>query len=225
MNIVDDDTIDTVETYNTHYTDAKRRQSEYESSSISASVGGKTDHNPYNTNSDEKSVVAVVNEPDVIDEHEVYEEEEEVDEYNEEEFEDEIAEAKEDESESIQPVEVDAKQAQEGEIVRRLNKATNSNSNHNVLQTANNQVDSTDDLDLDLGREEVNDDSDPYVLECLIEEYRQKSLDLLGVEIFQQVYELCSQFMMEDFDPSNEIDVREHRLSSTILLNVRHICI
>lgn len=202
MNIVDDDTIDTVETYNTHFSEAKRMQ--FESESASAVIGkGRHEVALYN---DDKTAT----EP--VEEGEDEDEEEEVGEYNEDEFEDD-ADAKDDGMQAG----VDAKQAQEGEIVRRLNKATNSS--HNVLQGAHNSAISTDDQEEE-DREESKDDNDPYVLECLIDEYRQKSLDLLGPAIFQQVYELCSQFMMEDFKPENEEEAREHRLASTALLNV-----
>jgi len=35
-------------------------------------------------------------------------------------------------------------------------------------------------------------------LQGLISEYRNKSVSLLGEEIFYQVYDLCAQFMMAD---------------------------
>lgn len=41
-------------------------------------------------------------------------------------------------------------------------------------------------------------DLDPGILQGLINEYREKSVNLLGEEIFYQVYDLCAQFMMAD---------------------------
>mgnify|MGYP003386794531 CR=1 FL=1 len=66
-------------------------------------------------------------------------------------------------------------------------------------------------------------------MEGLIQEYRGKSIEVLGEKIFNQVYDLCAEYMLVDFDAesnSNEEKKSEAALASSTLLSSleRTIC-
>ena len=58
----------------------------------------------------------------------------------------------------------------------------------------------------------------------LIKEYRDNSIQVLGEKIFHQVYDLCAEYMLVDFN-SNNNNRNDQLASSTLLTNLeKTIC-
>lgn len=230
MNIVDDSTIETLETNmgNRDVKSVERRSSNKRmvgadpSSDEKVSMSrGEVGEGVYEDAKASQVAPSQSNDPVNYDD----DVDEVVEDWYEEDFEDDCAELP-DARASIggEDGDADCKSAQESMAVMRLQSfAVKKPSSDVGLAPIRNSDAKTDAKEADIeplsdGGNKDEWDLDPVILEGLIEEYRDKSLSLLGEEIFKQVYNLCSQFMLSEVDEGagNKAEVK---MASSALLH------